>query len=154
MNIMKKQFYLRNVSLFIFAFLVTCLFKNCDCGGKSGPVNINVEGAKTSGSATIALQNLNNSVTAGDKKFISVSFTGSLTSGTEGSGSTSFFTQKTIEVTSNSVNPVPSVNRVNLKPGIWNITVSAGTWTATCSKTITADSNLSVTFSYNSKDCQ
>jgi hypothetical protein len=134
--------------------LMLMVFKNCDCGGDPSKVNVTVGGAKTSGSATITLNELNKMVSGSEKQYVSVSFSGSLETGTEGTGETSFTTQKTIEVTSTAVKPVPSATRYNLKPGIWKMTVSTGTWSASCIKTIIADASSSFVFRYNSPNCQ
>lgn len=151
---MKTKKHLVNISLFLLALLTIVVFKNCDCGGDPTKINVGVGGAKTSGSATITLNELNKAVTGADKKYITVAFSGALETPAEGTGETSFSTQKTIEVTASSVSPVPSVNRYNLKPGSWKMTVSTGTWSASCNKVIAADASASFLFKYNQDQCQ
>jgi hypothetical protein len=150
---MTRKTKVARIFLFILAFVMMCVFRNCDCSGGSGPVNVKVGGQKTSGSATIVLNNLSSMVTGTSKKYVNVAFTGTLLSGTEGSGETSFNTQKTVEVTSTSVNPVPTVNRYNVHPGSWKITITAGTWSYSCTKTVNADAGTNFTFKYNTAEC-
>ncbi|MFO7722418.1 MAG: hypothetical protein R6V49_04255 [Bacteroidales bacterium] len=151
---MKNNMALARSFLAFWLIVLLMVFKNCDCSDEPSKVNVGVGGAKTSGSATISLNELNKMVSGADKQYVSVSFSGNLESGTEGTGETSFTTQKTIEVTSTAVKPVPSVNRYNLKPGTWKMTVSTGTWSASCTKAVAADASASFVFRYNSPNCQ
>jgi hypothetical protein len=143
----------------LFAGLTTffVMLQGCDgCSCVKGKVkgDINVNAAKTSGSAVIVLTQLNKIVASGEKKFVTVSFSGSQSSDAEGTGETSFTTSKTIEVTEGSINPQPIINRYNMKPGTWTIKVSAGTWSSTCSKNIEANKSTTFTFTFNNEACK
>lgn len=149
---MKKTGKIYRLFLMIAAFLFVCTLKNCDCSG-GGKVNVNVGAEKTSGSATITVTDLTKMVSGAEKKFVTVSFSGTNLGGAEGTGETNFTTQKTIEVTSTAANPVPQVTRYNLKPGNWKIVVTIGSWSAECTKMVSANSGTSFIFNYNSKGC-
>jgi hypothetical protein len=151
---MKRIYHPVRYFLTFWLILMLMVFKNCDCSDEPSKINVNVGGTKTSGSATLTLNELNRMVTGSEKQYVSVSFTGNLETPAEGTGETSFSTQKTIEVTKDAVKPVPSVNRYNLKPGTWKMTVSTGTWSASCNKTVAADASTSYVFRYNSPNCQ
>ena len=153
----------RFIKFIYMALIITCtaiaisVLQSCEgCSCVKGKVggDVNIKAAKTAGEAIITLNQLNKIVASGEKKFITVTFSGSQSGNTEGTGETSFSATKNIEVTANSVNPTPVIHRYNMKPGTWKITVSAGTWSASCTKAINADQSTTFTFNFNQAGCQ
>jgi hypothetical protein len=144
------------IVLVLQGLVLLILLQTCDgCSDKPSEVNIDVgSNSGTAGSAVITLNELNRAVTGSDKEFITVSFSGILTTPEDGTGKTSFEKQRTFEVTSSSVNPVATIDRKNLKPGTWKVTVSTGTWSTNCSKKIAKDAATSFTFKYKKGGCQ
>ena len=142
------------VGIWLICVVALVVMENCSCGGPSGPVNVNVGSATTSGSASVSLKELNKMVTGSDKKYVSVSFNGVLSGNASGTGSPTFNTQQTYEVTSGGVNPVPTVSRVNLQPGDWTVTVTVGSWSTSCTKSIAANATTSFTFIFNQNSCK
>jgi hypothetical protein len=133
---------------------IAFLLQSCDsCSKKPSDVNINVEDSGKAGSASISLSDLNKAVNPSSKEFLTVNFNGTLITAGEGTGQTSFTTQKTCEVTSTNVSPLPTVTRYNLKPGTWTITISAKTWSTSCSKVINSGAATSFKFTYNQSNC-
>lgn len=134
---------------------IAFLLQSCDsCSKKPSDVNINVEDSGKAGSASISLSDLNKAVSSSSKEFLTVNFNGTLTTAGEGTGQTSFTTQKSCEVTSTNVSPIPTVTRYNLKPGTWNVTVSAKTWSASCTKVIKSQTGTSFNFTYGQSNCK
>lgn len=143
------------IGIGIMLVSIACLFQSCEgCSKTPSDVKINVEDSGKAGSASVSLSDLNKAVSSSGKEFINVSFNGTLVTAGEGTGQTSFTTQKTCEVTSTNVSPVPTVTRYNLRPGTWNVTVSAKTWSASCTRVINSKTASSFNFTYGQSNCK
>jgi hypothetical protein len=156
---MKRIRFIQIVGItMIIAGLTTAIFflEGCDgCSCVKGKVggDVNIQASKTAGSAVITLTQLNKIVAPGEKKFVTVSFSGVQSGDAGGTGDASFTKSLNIQVTEDNVTPAPILHRYNLKPGDWMITISAGTWTTSCTKAIVADQSTSFTFNYNQQGC-
>jgi hypothetical protein len=136
-------------------FFIAFLFQSCEgCSKTPSDVNVDIKDSGKAGSASVSLSDLNRAVSSSVKEYINVSFSGTLITAGEGTGQTSFTTQKTCEVTSSNVSPVPAITRYNLKPGNWQITVSAKTWSASCTKVINPKTATSFNFTYGQSNCK
>ncbi len=140
----------------IFQAIFVCIaisMSGCSDGCGCNCANVNVQGNQSSSSAVLEVQNLTALAPASGNKFISVSYSGNLLSGTEGSGLSSFSISITYKISKDGVTPAPTLSRVNLKPGTWQMKVSTGNWNASCQGNINKGQGSTFTYVYGSQDC-
>jgi hypothetical protein len=145
-KIMKQLF---NNRILFMSFFSAIIFSFSNCG-----VSVDVKDNSTSGSVNLTINGLGALVKASGNQYVTVNFSGTVGTTTDGSGDPSFNVSQKFEIAPDgTINPGTVVSRINLQPGMWTITARANSWSSTCNGQISSKKAASFSSTYNSTNC-
>ena len=119
----------RGIIALLFLFFSSSNFLSCACLDAT----VGEPAETVSGQVVVNVTGLEQLSTNGEKKYVTVSYSGNLENSDSKFGETAFSVNRSYEIKAGSVHPNPSITRVALKYGTWTVRVQADAWSSQCS---------------------
>jgi len=126
---MKNFSAVKGTIAFLFLSFSASNFLGCACLDAT----VGEPAETVSGQVVVNVTGLEQLSTNGEKKYVTVSYSGNLENSDSKFGETAFSVNRSYEIKAGSVHPNPSITRVALKYGTWTVRVQADHWSSQCS---------------------
>lgn len=114
--------------------------------------DVNVTANGTTGNIEIDVRGIPFPASGSPTEYKNIVFDGRLLNGTGNGGLSTFHITKDFEITTNSINPQPTITEPGLKTGNWEVKVTSDAWSATATGQVNKDGTRSFTYTYNSQN--